>query len=624
VGQLARLEHALSALAKDLGRRDREAALVSATARRINAGIHLDEVLEGVYRDFREIIPYHRIGCALLEDDGRRLSARWARSDGPASRLGPGYAAPMAGSSLEVVIRNGQPRIINDLVAYLDAHPRSKATRLLCEEGYRSSLTCPLIADGVPTGFLFFTSTEPGAYAAAHVELFQQIAAQLSVSVEKARLVSELAEQKRQVERSLRANRQLLEERTAALAALASTEERLRLAVDAAGIGVWDWDIEGAGLTWLGHHEKIFGLQPGGFDGRYETFIGGVHPDDRTGVEQAIASALASGAEYSHTHRVVLPDGAVRWVLGRGQYQYAADGRPLRMLGAIMDITGPRALEQQLLHAQKIEAVGQLAAGIAHEINTPTQYVGDNLRFLQDSFTALRGVLQAYRAVGEAARAAGPPVSTADRSWQDADMDYLMEEIPRASAQALDGVQRVTEIVRAMKDFSHPGGTAPALADLNRAIEDTITVTRNEWKYVAEATVDLAPSLPLVPCVLGEIQQVILNLIVNAAHAIKDRVGTSGVRGVITVSTSVVEDVVEVRVRDTGTGIPVAIRPHIFEPFFTTKEVGRGTGQGLSLSRDIVVKKHRGSLTFETEDGVGTTFIIRLPLAPAGLPQGSG
>jgi signal transduction histidine kinase len=194
-------------------------------------------------------------------------------------------------------------------------------------------------------------------------------------------------------------------------------------------------------------------------------------------------------------------------------------------------------------------------------------------------------------------------------------VEYLLEESPRASAQALDGVQRVAEIVRAMKEFSHPGTGVKVAADLNQAIRSTTTVARNEWKYVAELVTELDPSIPMLMCLPGELNQALLNLVVNAAHAIADHKETTGELepGLITISTSSTEDMVEIRVQDSGAGIPEEIRQRIFDPFFTTKEVGRGTGQGLTFVHSIVVDKHGGTVTFETERGVGTTFIIRLP-----------
>ena len=277
-------------------------------------------------------------------------------------------------------------------------------------------------------------------------------------------------------------------------------------------------------------------------------------------------------------------------------------------------------MEVQLRQAQKLEAIGQLAAGVAHEINTPIQYVGDNTRFVQDSFQTIQQVLQSHQELLNAlqAGAAAPElISRAQQILQSSDLDYLFWQIPPAIKETLEGVERVSKIVRAMKEFSHPGSKDKTTADLNHAIETTVTVARNEWKYVADVKLELDPNLPQVSCFIGEFNQAILNLIVNAAHAIGDAVKqTPGAKGVITLNTRRDGEFVEVRVGDSGTGIPEAARPKIFEPFFTTKEVGKGTGQGLSVVYGSVVKRHGGTVTFETETGKGTTFIIRLPLQP--------
>lgn len=285
-----------------------------------------------------------------------------------------------------------------------------------------------------------------------------------------------------------------------------------------------------------------------------------------------------------------------------------------------VDVTQRRVLETQLRQAQKLESIGQLAAGIAHEINTPTQYIGDNLRFLQDAFRDLGTLLDAHGSLLAAAKNGGPTpeiVANAEQAAQTADVAYLQGEIPRAIGESLAGVERVSTIVRAMKEFSHPGAEEKTPLDLNRAIESTITVARNEWKYIAELVTDFDAALPPVPCLPGEFNQVVLNIIVNAAHAIASKAGDgSGAKGLITVRTRKDGDWVDIRISDSGTGIPEHARSKIFEPFFTTKEVGKGTGQGLAIARSVVVDKHGGTITFETETGKGTTFIVRLPLTP--------
>ncbi|MFH0880345.1 MAG: PAS domain S-box protein, partial [Lentisphaerota bacterium] len=277
-----------------------------------------------------------------------------------------------------------------------------------------------------------------------------------------------------------------------------------------------------------------------------------------------------------------------------------------------------RRMETHLMHSQKLESVGQLAAGIAHEINTPIQFIGDNLQFLGNSFGDLLKLLDKNRKLREAAEQIADCKDIAamiSQAEAQADVQYLESEIPKAIEQSRDGAHRVADIVRAMKEFSHPSTEEKSSVDINRAIETTAIIARNEWKYIAEMKMDLDRKLPTVVCLPGDFNQVMLNLIVNAAHAIADHLkGKADQLGLITISTSHRDQEVEIRVTDTGTGISEANRPRIFEPFFTTKEVGRGTGQGLAMAYNVIVKKHAGKIRFDTEPGSGTTFIITLPI----------
>lgn len=281
------------------------------------------------------------------------------------------------------------------------------------------------------------------------------------------------------------------------------------------------------------------------------------------------------------------------------------------------DISQRRELETQLRQAHKLEAIGQLSAGIAHEINTPTQFVTDNLTFLRDSWKAARDLIDLYRSAIRDSAAILPRATTETlaEAEEKSDLEFILSEAPHAVDQSLDGAQRVAKIVRAMKEFAHPDSAEKTETDLNKAVESTITVARNEWKYVAEVQTQLDESLPRVVCYPGDINQVVLNLLVNAAHAIKEKIKGSE-KGLITVRTRTRGDFAEISVTDSGTGIPEAIRNRVFDPFFTTKEVGRGTGQGLSLAHGVVLKKHSGRIWFETETGKGTTFFIQLPIKP--------
>ena len=271
--------------------------------------------------------------------------------------------------------------------------------------------------------------------------------------------------------------------------------------------------------------------------------------------------------------------------------------------------------QTRLLQAQKLESVGQLAAGIAHEINTPMQFIGTNMEFLEEASRGMAVITQSLQTIlATAHKEIGQELQSA---LDEADWEYLMEEVPTAIQQSKDGISRVASIVKAMKEFSHPSSKEKENVVINTIIETTVLVARNEWKYIANVSTNLAADIPPIPCHIDELGQVVLNLLVNAADAIAEKLGRNpvGDKGEIHISTQVVDSFVEIRIRDTGAGIPARIRGRIFDPFFTTKEVGRGTGQGLAISHDVITEKHGGTLTFETEEGVGTTFIIHLPLA---------
>jgi signal transduction histidine kinase len=276
------------------------------------------------------------------------------------------------------------------------------------------------------------------------------------------------------------------------------------------------------------------------------------------------------------------------------------------------DLEQSRALEAETRQAQKLEAVGRLASGVAHEINTPIQFVGDSIHFARDACQGLLDLVGVYRRATQRL----PPEQLAELTAAEdaADLEYTVAELPRTFERTLDGVQRVATIVRSLKEFAHPEGGDKTVADVNRALASTLTVARNEVKYVADVETDFG-DLPPVACHVGELNQVFLNLVVNAAHAIQDRGGKGNDdRGTIRIVTRAEEEHVTISISDDGCGIPEAIRSRVFDPFFTTKSVGRGTGQGLAVARNVIVDKHGGTLTFDSRLGQGTTFCIRLPV----------
>lgn len=289
--------------------------------------------------------------------------------------------------------------------------------------------------------------------------------------------------------------------------------------------------------------------------------------------------------------------------------------------GIVRDLSRRRNLESKLAQAQKLESVGQLAAGIAHELNTPIQFVGNNTRFLKDAFASIEEIFSKYTSLLGICKGQFTGSSNAEeiiqeieKSCKSADLCFLMEEIPQAIEQTLQGTDSVSRIVKAMKGFSHPGSESFQEIDVNSALESTLIVSRSEWKYTAELVTDYCPDLPPVSCLPGELNQVFLNLIVNAAHAMQDVARQHPEKsGVLTVKTRFDDKYVYVEIGDSGTGIPQAIRKKIFDPFFTTKGVGKGTGQGLAISYGIIVGLHKGDINFESSEGEGTTFRIALP-----------
>jgi two-component system, NtrC family, sensor kinase len=274
--------------------------------------------------------------------------------------------------------------------------------------------------------------------------------------------------------------------------------------------------------------------------------------------------------------------------------------------------------EERLQQIQKLESIGQLAAGIAHEINTPTQFIGDNTHFLYNSFKDIEQIFTAYDQLVTAisdGNKSDIAISDVKHLAEDIDLEYLRNEIPKCILQSREGVERISSIVRAMKNFSHPGKSEKELIDINAAIENTITVSRNEWKYDAELTTDFDYELQHIPCLAGEFNQAILNMIVNAAHAIKEaKKADTAKNGVIHIKTRKSGNWATISICDNGTGIPDELRARIFDPFFTTKDVGIGTGQGLAITYATIIERHAGNIEVESEIGQGTTFTIWLPI----------
>jgi PAS domain S-box-containing protein len=539
-------------------------------------------------------------GCLILKGDGGAAFHVEAGADIDASSV-PAVREPLEGAGrvpreiVRYVVRSKEPVVLDDACAEGafrgDAYVRAHAVK--------SVLCMPILQAGDLLGVLYVENNAiRGAFSKDRFDVMQVIASQAAISITNARLYDSLERK--------------VAERTAEVAA---SRRQLQALVETVNGVPWEMDVASFRFTYVGPQgEKLLGFpaqdwtSPGFLERQ-------LHPDDARRVVGAVQAALEAGQGQDLEFRLVGRNGRPVWVRN---VLTVRDDRGHRVLrGMILDQTKRKQLEMDLQQAQKLESVGRLASGIAHEINTPIQFVNDSVHFIRDAMRDLTGMVEKYRQfrveVGDdpAWRTQAGSMREAEQA---ADLDYLLENVPPAIERSVDGLGRVAAIVRSMKEFAHPDQGPQAPADINKAIENTLIMARNEYKYVAEVRTDLG-DLPKVVCHVGELNQAVLNIVVNAAHAIADVVRGSGEKGLISVRTWRDGEDVVIAIGDTGGGVPDAIRDRIFDPFFTTKEVGRGTGQGLPIARTAVVDGHGGTVSLETEIGKGSTFFVRLPIA---------
>jgi PAS domain S-box-containing protein len=567
----------------ELKQAEAESQIIFEIIQGISSTPNLKELLDHIYRSISKLLYAENCFVALYDEKAEMLDMQFFVDkydpEPPSVKLGKGLTA--------YVFRNGQPVLL---------FPENIRQLIACGEVEMIG-TLPAVWLGVPLrtpsgviGVLVLQQYEDGnTYNRRDLDLLSSIGDQIAVAIERKR-----AEE-----------------------ALKASEARFQSAFDHAPIGIGLVSPEGRWLQANRSLCEIVGYTKEELEAR--SFIDITHPDD---------------VDNSCEHRQRLLDGEVKTCQMEKRYIHKlghqvlvltslsvirdTDDDPLYIIAQIQDITERKTLEERVQRGQKLESIGQLAAGIAHEINTPTQYVGDNVRFLQDGFSNFETVVKKTGELIGLSRgndAMRDFSSEWEKTIQDADIEYLAEEVPKAFVQALDGIERISKIVQSMKDFAHPGSNDMVATDLNKAIESTITVASNEWKYVADIVTDYDNDLPWVPCLRGEFNQVILNMIVNAAHAITDLNGEGGhEKGQISITTRNIGGQVEIRISDTGSGMPADIQKKIFDPFFTTKQVGKGTGQGLAISHTVIVDKHKGTIDVQSEEGKGTSFVISLPI----------
>lgn len=563
-------------------RMEAESHVISEIIQGVSMTSNLKELLKHIHRSISKLIYAENCFVALYNESTEILDLQLFvdkfDSEPPSLKLGQGLTA--------YVFRNQRPMLLTS----------ENIRQLIKDREIEMVGTSPAVWLGVPLrtpngimGVLVIQHYEDeNAYNQYDLELLTSVGDQIALAIER----------KRSEE------------------ALKASELRFLNAFDYAPIGIGlaskdgDWMQVNRSLCEIVGYTKEELLRT-----NFQTIT---HPDDLAASlefkEQLLSGKIKScQMEKRYIHKLG------HQVLALTSLSLARDAQnnPLYFISQIQDITEKKSLEEQLQQGQKLESIGHLAAGIAHEINTPTQYVGDNTRFLKEGFQDFSMVLEKNRQLLEACQTntvTPELIAEMEEAIEQADIEYLTEEVPKAIEQALNGIDRISKIVQSMKDFAHPGSVDKKASDLNKAIESTITVASNEWKYIAEMETDYDQNLPSVPCMVGEFNQVILNIIINASHAISDVIGDGNGKGKISISTKLNGNWAEIRISDTGTGIPEEVCKKIFDPFFTTKEVGKGTGQGLAISHSVIVEKHKGILRVESEVGKGTTFIISLPV----------
>jgi signal transduction histidine kinase len=528
-----------------------------------------------------------------------------------------GVAVYAAGGELLAGRGRFPPTVVSDADAqYSDDRVLVTVRELPIGEGVAGHLVLALSTEHIATAR--FRAAQFPAMTTAVVLLFAILLALAHAFSVMMSEVVRMFEERRQMERTEKQRlERLVSERTHELE---RGREQYRLVVEGTQAIPFALDVEDGHFEYIGPQ----GPQRLGFTEelwKQIGFLDKLMPRDRNGAVRTRIDESKAGSFELETTVLTANEQRVdlRWVVSCEQSE--ATGRHKVLRGMMLDVTDQRRLENDLAQAQKLESVGRLAAGVAHEINTPVQFVSDSVHFVREAMDDLTAIVDKYRELRTATQnpsQSGANVAAAAKAAEaaedDADLDYILENAPVALDRARDGLGRVAAIVRSMKEFAHPDRKEMAQADLNQAIQSTLVIASNEYKYVAEVETEFA-EIPPVNCYAGEINQVVLNLIVNAAHAIGDVVKGTGAKGTIKIATRMLGDQVEISIGDTGKGIPVDVRSRIFDPFFTTKEVGKGTGQGLAIARTVVVDKHGGTLHFESELGQGTTFYIRLPIA---------
>jgi len=456
---------------------------------------------------------------------------------------------------------------------------------------------------------LFFSMFE----ARKSYQLTRQLSehnANLEVVVEKRTEYLEAAKQKLQIEK---------QERDILLIELEHSKAKLNALINNVRGCVYEYCLEDKKVHYINRGvEDIWGITKDTVSS-IDMLWKGIAAEDTEEHRIKTNTAIEEDVSFSIEYRVVKPDNEVVWVREIGTPIIGDDGFHY-VVGVVVDITEfkqaeeeKRKMESELAHARKLESVQHLAAGVAHEINTPAQFISDNLIFLQESLDDILGAV-AYVNTLITTLGSEELKQGVESEFEKAEWDYLKDEVPMAMVQSIEGIAHIATIVSAMKVYTH-SDVPSCLVDVNAALESTVTELNTQWEHLANIKMNFDNTLPNVKCVMGDINQAVSNIFTNAAQTIEEKYGeVSNQKGEVAVSTEYENNHIYIRISDNGTGITDDVKGRIFDQFFTTKDVGKGTGLGLSVTHYVITEKHQGKIDVESTVGEGTTFIIALPI----------
>ena len=547
-----------------------------------------------------------------------RCVAQYKRSAESESLLN--LEIPVPGNPHAELVLSQEKAVVSDDV--LTEPLLANARDLVAQIGLKSMIAIRTSYQGKANGAIALHQYDrPRHWTEDEIRLFEAAAAQLGIAIAQANLLEQEKQQRIQLQKS---------------------ESSLAAAQKLARFGSWKFDILGQKITWSEEVFRIFGLDPAQLEPTYAELNEMYHPDDREFFNQIVNLAISEGKPYKEELRILHPGGQIRYIEARGEAVFNETGEVIQLLGTVMDITERKQVEaalllseqrsrekasqlnqtlsqlksaqSQLIQSEKMSTIGQMVAGVAHEINNPISFIYGNINPAARYAHDLVEILQLYQQYYPE-----PFPEIADK-LAESDADFIAEDFPKILASMEEGANRIKQIVLSLRNFSRLDEKALKLVDIHQGIESTLVILQHRLKEQPKhgeiSIIKEYGKLPKIQCYPAQLNQVFMNLLSNAIDALEDSAANSGKAIQIRITTEVSgENQVSVRIADNGPGISREVQSKIFDPFFTTKPVGSGTGLGLSISYQIVKESHGGELRCHSELGQGTEFAIELPIS---------